>query len=188
MKRYLTLVAAFFVAFSFSFSLQPQIRIFPSSPYNYGPTTVDTTKTTDFAITNIGDQTAGPLRICGTSVPSGFENFKIVADNCTGRSLDYGNSCTLSVRFEPRQKMSYTGTLAVVYDDDGDSSSCNTQKTATVDLGGMGVAVKISGPGCDPSRFVCDFGDVDKVITHSKLLGYATPAVILSFFSTQPLI
>ncbi len=160
MKRYIALTALF-VAFGISFSLQPQIRIFPSSPYGYGPTTIDTTKTTDFAITNIGDQTAGPLRICGTSIPSGFENFKIVADNCTGRSLGYGDSCTLSVRFEPRQKMSYTGTLAVVYDDDGDSSSCNTQNTAIVDLGGIGVAVKISGSGCDPSRFICDFGDVD---------------------------
>ncbi len=92
MKRVFLSTLSLLVVFGFSFSLQPVIRIFPSSPYDYGPTTIDTTKTTDFAITNIGDATAGPLRICGTSVPSGFENFKIVADNCTGKSLNYGES------------------------------------------------------------------------------------------------
>ncbi|GBC88565.1 hypothetical protein HRbin13_00689 [bacterium HR13] len=161
MKRVFLSTLSLLVVFGFSFSLQPVIRIFPSSPYDYGPTTIDTTKTTDFAITNIGDATAGPLRICGASVPSGFENFKIVADNCTGKSLNYGESCTISVRFEPRQKLAYTGTLSVIYDDDGDATACNTQKTAIVNLMGKATAIKISGTGCDPSRFICDFSDVD---------------------------
>ncbi|MGB9874184.1 MAG: choice-of-anchor D domain-containing protein, partial [Hydrogenobacter sp.] len=159
MRKLLALTFGVLITSSFSIS-QPVIRIFPSSPYDYGPTTIDTTKTTDFAITNIGDPTAGPLRICGVSVPSGFQNFKIVGDSCSGSSLNYGVSCTISVRFEPRQKLSYSGTLAVVYDDDGDTTACNTQKTAIVNLTGKGVAIKISGPGCDPSRFICDFGDV----------------------------
>jgi hypothetical protein len=161
MRRFFIVSLTLLLIFGFSFSLQPVIRVFPSSPYDYGPTTIDTTKTTDFAVTNIGDPTAGLLRICGASVPSGFENFKIVADSCSGSSLAYGVSCTISVRFEPRQKLAYTGTLAIVYDDDGDSTVCNTQKTAIVNLTGKGTAIKISGSGCDPSRFVCDFGDVD---------------------------
>lgn len=161
MRKFLVFTASLLTAFSFSYALQPVIRIFPSSPADFGPTTIDTTKTTDFAITNIGDPTAGPLRICGVSVPSGFENFKVVADGCSGNSLNYGVSCTISVRFEPHQKLAYSGTLAVVYDDDGDTVACNTQKTATINLTGRGVAIKISGAGCDPSRFVCDFSDVN---------------------------
>jgi hypothetical protein len=161
MRKFLVFTASLLTAFSFSYALQPVIRIFPSSPADFGPTTIDTTKTTDFAITNIGDPTAGPLRICGVSVPSGFENFKIVADGCSGSSLNYGVSCTISVRFEPHQKLAYSGTLAVVYDDDGDTVACNTQKTATINLTGRGVAIKISGAGCDPSRFICDFSDVN---------------------------
>jgi len=161
MRKFLVFTASLLTAFSFSYALQPVIRIFPSSPADFGPTTIDTTKTTDFAITNIGDPTAGPLRVCGVSVPSGFENFKIVADGCSGSSLNYGVSCTISVRFEPHQKLAYSGTLAVVYDDDGDTVACNTQKTATINLTGRGVAIKISGAGCDPSRFICDFSDVN---------------------------
>jgi len=161
MRKFLVFTASLLTAFSFSYALQPVIRIFPSSPADFGPTTIDTTKTTDFAITNIGDPTAGPLRICGVSVPSGFENFKIVADGCSGSNLNYGVSCTISVRFEPHQKLAYSGTLAVVYDDDGDTVACNTQKTATINLTGRGVAIKISGAGCDPSRFICDFSDVN---------------------------
>lgn len=159
MRKFLVLTLGVLITSGFSLS-QPSIRIFPSSPYDYGPTTIDTTKTTDFAITNIGDSSAGPLRMCRVSVPSGFQNFKIVGDSCSGSSLNYGVSCTLSLRFEPRQKLAYFGTLAVVYDDDGDTTVCNTQKTAVVDLRGKGVAIKISGIGCDPSRFICDFGDV----------------------------
>jgi hypothetical protein len=161
MRKFLVFTASLLTAFSFSYALQPVIRIFPSSPADFGPTTIDTTKTTDFAITNIGDPTAGSLRVCGVSVPSGFENFKIVADGCSGSSLNYGVSCTISVRFEPHQKLAYSGTLAVVYDDDGDTVACNTQKTATINLTGRGVAIKISGAGCDPSRFICDFSDVN---------------------------
>ncbi|MEZ0360443.1 MAG: choice-of-anchor D domain-containing protein [Hydrogenobacter sp.] len=161
MRMFFVFIAMFFTTLSFSFSPQPVIRVFPSSPYDYGPTTIDTTKTTDFAVTNIGDPTAGLLRICTASIPSGFENFKIVADNCSGSSLAYGVSCTISVRFEPHQKLAYSGTLAIVYDDDGDAIPCNTQKTATINLTGKGTAIKISGAGCDPSRFICDFSDVD---------------------------
>ncbi len=123
----------------FAFSA-PQIRIFPSSPYDFRVVTIDSQSETEFAITNVGDAV---LRICSVNIGSGFPDFQLVNDNCNSTSLNYAQDCRFKVRFSPRFKQNYSGTVSVAYDDDGDGLICNTQKTYTLQLTGSGTALRV---------------------------------------------
>ncbi len=123
----------------FAFSA-PQIRVFPSSPYDFRTVTIDSQSETEFAITNVGDAV---LRICSVGISSGAPDFQIISSNCNGSSLNYAQDCRFKVRFAPRFKQNYSGALNIVYDDDGDGSVCNTQKSSTVQLKGSGTALRV---------------------------------------------
>ncbi len=118
----------------------PMLRIFPDSPYSFGPTTIDTSKTVEFSLTNIG---TGILRVCNVSVSMGSPNFEIVSDRCSGSSLAYGASCNISVRYTPNLKVNNVGAISVAYDDDEDNVACNTVKSASISLSGSGTAIRV---------------------------------------------
>lgn len=118
----------------------PQIRVFPSSPYDFRAVTIDSTSQTEFAITNVGDAV---LRVCSVSVSSGYPDFQIVSNTCNTSGLGYGQDCRFTVRFTPRLKQNYQGSVSVAYDDDGDGNVCNTQKTTSLQLTGKGTAVRV---------------------------------------------
>ncbi|MEM1804077.1 MAG: choice-of-anchor D domain-containing protein [Desulfurococcaceae archaeon] len=139
MKRAYASVALLLTLNLFAFSA-PQIRIFPSSPYDFRVVTIDSQSETEFAITNVGDAV---LRICSVNIDSGFPDFQLVNNNCNSTSLNYAQDCRFKVRFSPRFKQNYSGTVSVVYDDDGDDLICNTQKTYTLQLTGSGTALRI---------------------------------------------
>ncbi|RME12732.1 MAG: choice-of-anchor D domain-containing protein, partial [Aquificota bacterium] len=118
----------------------PQIRVFPSSPYDFRTVTIDSTSQAEFAITNVGDAV---LRICSVNVSSGYPDFDIISNSCNSTSLNYGQDCRFTVRFTPRFKQNYSGNIAIVYDDDGDGTVCNTQKTYVQQLIGSGTALRV---------------------------------------------
>ncbi len=131
------LLSAIFGGLAFS---APQIRIFPSSSYDFRVVTIDSQSETEFAITNVGDAV---LRICSVNIDSGFPDFQLVNNNCDSTSLNYAQDCRFKVRFSPRFKQNYSGTVNVAYDDDGDGLICNTQKTYTLQLTGSGTALRV---------------------------------------------
>ncbi len=118
----------------------PMLRIFPDSPYNFGPTTIDTSKTAEFSLTNIG---TGTLRICNVSITLGSPNFEIVKNTCAGSSLSYGNSCVIGIKYTANLKVDNVGVATVVYDDDGNSVTCDTQKSVGISLNGSGTAIRV---------------------------------------------
>ena len=129
------LIASIGVGFS-----APMLRVFPDSPFNFGPTTIDTSSTAEFSLTNIG---TGTLRVCGSSISMGTPNFEIVKDECSGKSLGYGQSCVLGIKFTPNLKVDNVGAAVVIYDDDDNSTSCDTQKSFSISLSGSGTAIRV---------------------------------------------
>lgn len=140
MKKKVKNVLLFSFLLSSTVLSAPQIRIFPSSPYDFRAVTLDSTNQTEFAITNVGDTV---LRVCSVGVSSGYPDFQIVSNSCNSTSLNYGQDCRFSVTFIPRFKQNYSGSISVVYDDDGDSSVCNTAKTLSHQLIGKGTAIRV---------------------------------------------
>ena len=63
-------------------------------------------------ITNIG---ADDLTINTVTSPS--SPFSIIADNCTGQTIGFLGTCTIDVRFEPTDTVSYTGSFNILSSD-----------------------------------------------------------------------
>jgi hypothetical protein len=83
-----------------------------------------------FTASNTGTSPSNPLAV-GISGSQGSD-FSIVSDNCTGRMVQVGQTCSISVVFKPTVTGAKNGTLLV--------SGLNAAETAQVTLTGEGVA------------------------------------------------
>jgi len=117
----------------------PDISASPTS-INFGQVTVDTTSSeTTITVSNNGDQnlTVGEITITDT------ENFSIIHDNVSNRTLPPGASATFGVVFAPKSTGNKVATITIPSNDpDGD---------VTINLSGEGIggtASTSSGGGC----------------------------------------
>jgi len=116
------------------------LKIAPEAPYYFGYVTVNDEQFADIELENIDTV---PLHICDIYISQGFPTFQLVQDNCKGNTLNFGDKCNLRISFSPKLKEFYSGEIAIFYDDDGDSTKCNTKKLLRYALDGKGIAVRV---------------------------------------------
>jgi hypothetical protein len=119
----------------------PQVLLQISPRFeNFGTVFVFATSTpAEFTVQNVGNATSGPLLAFSITRNDRFavnppEVFTIVQDTCTGTSLAPRATCSVSVVFNPKQPIFYTGDLDV-----GQPPDANTMRIA--DFVGRGIAL-----------------------------------------------
>jgi hypothetical protein len=87
----------------------PGISVAPASPFNFGNQKVGTTGSQDFTVTNNGNATLNITSVSAGgdfSVPGG-------TDGCSGTAVPAGNSCQVTVNFQPSITGAEVGQLSI---------------------------------------------------------------------------
>ena len=93
-------------------SLGPALLTLAPLSHNFGSTVLGLpTATVDFTVTNTGGASSGSMvtQLTGTDP----NEFQITADTCLGNVLSPGNTCTVTVRFNPMAAGNRAATLGV---------------------------------------------------------------------------
>lgn len=179
-----------FLIFGISFG---NIRISPSY-YNFGLVTLDNTVSYPIELKNVSNFT---VHICNVQLYSDEGSaFRILKDNCKGKSLSASEACSVEISFKPVYKKTYTATLTFFYDDDGNTKICDTLKKSDIKLEGSGISLRIVKVFPEPATegFYFEFpptsyGQIKKMIFRicnagEEAIALKTPAVELENLNT----
>ncbi|MEW6994059.1 choice-of-anchor D domain-containing protein [Colwelliaceae bacterium MEBiC 14330] len=134
---------------------------------NFGNVTINTSSTSVFSVSNIGDADLTIANINDLSSP-----FSISNNNCANTVLIPGNSCNLTVNFSPSSVGSFNDDLLIASND-------SDQPT---------ISVNIEGNGLEEDEIDCQYdcltgnGTVNRnLVTYSNLTGNAGNGSLVNF-------
>lgn len=114
-------------------ALESNLAATPGAAQSYAfpnTTVMSSAASPSIIFTNHATTATAPLRYTLTGA-----TFDVESDSCSGRVLNPGDTCAMSVRFVPTSMTSFTGSLTLT---DGTGSGATAIKTATVTFSGTG--------------------------------------------------
>ncbi len=132
--------------FNLSQSTSPDISVYPQN-LDFGSVTVGRTVSSNISVSNTGDQS---LEIYSVTL-SGDQSFSI-SENCTGRSLNKGDTCNIFVSFSPKTEGQKDATITI-------TSNAVNKSSLSIPVAGEGTLPQ--PPTIVVSRKTVDFGTVE---------------------------